>query len=93
MYRSSLLLTGVLLTSLSGCDTNKGPLNPDFGNSVQYNMSAQIINPRIPTPGTQAPEMEGTRAFKAFDRYQRNDVQELQRESTSGKSGSTGAKN
>ncbi len=85
MYRSSLLLTGALLTSLSGCDTNKGPLNADFGNSVQHNMSAQIINPRIPQPGTQAPAMEGTRAFKAIDRYQRNDVKQLKLESTSKK--------
>ena len=87
MYRSSLLFTSAILVSLSGCDTNKGPIHADFGNSVHHNMSAQIVNPRIAKPGTKAPEMEGTRAFKAIDRYQRGDVEKLNLEATSSKSG------
>lgn len=77
MYRSSLLLTGALLTSLSGCDTNKGPIKAGFGNAVQHNMSAHIVNPRTPNAGAQAPEMEGVRAFTAIDRYRRGEVKKL----------------
>lgn len=92
MYRSSLLLTGAILVSLSGCNTNKGSISQDFGNSVQHNMAAQIINPRVPNPRAQAPGMDGARAFKAIDRYQRDDVEQLNPESTSNKAVSSGGK-
>lgn len=92
MHRSSLFFTAAILILLSGCETNKGPINPDFRNSVRHNMSVHIINPRIPKPGTQAPDLEGARAVLGIDRYQRGDVKKLQAETTSKKGGAAGSK-
>lgn len=87
MHKSGFFVAAAILISLSGCDTNKGPIKAGFGNAVQHNMSAHIVNPRTPNAGAQAPEMEGVRAFTAIDRYRRGEVKKLKINPTSKISG------
>ena len=89
-YTVVLLSTSLLLAA--GCDTNKKPLHPDFGNSVQQNMFVHIIKPRVPDPDAGLTEMEGARAFRAIDRYHRGDTEKPKVESTTGSPGANGKK-
>ncbi len=45
------------------------PLRPDFGNSTYHNMSMHIINPAPIYAGREVPDMAGTRAAGAIERY------------------------
>lgn len=77
-----LPLTALLLTA---CDSNKGPISADFGNSVHHNMGVHIINPRIPTPSATAPGMSGARSEGIMKRYTEGAAKELEIEKTSDK--------
>jgi len=68
------VVAGIVCFSLSACQSNDEPLNPDFGNSVRHNMSVQIINPAPTYPTTGAPGMTGPRARGVMERYDKGEV-------------------
>jgi hypothetical protein len=57
-----------LLVAVAACNHTQ-PLGRDFGNSVNHNMSMHIINPAPDFEGREVPDMEGTRASGAIERY------------------------
>ena len=64
----------VVLVFVAGCEqaqhySNKQPLGRDYGNSVPHNMSMHIIDPAPSLEGREVPDMEGTRAAGAIERY------------------------
>ena len=61
--------------SSSACNYTT-PLGPDFGNSVYHNMSMHIIDPAPVHEGREVPEMAGTRADDAMERYDTGTVYE-----------------
>lgn len=75
------LLSSCLLLA-TACDSNKKPLHRDFGKSVNQNMFVHIIKPRVPNPNAAVTEMEGPRAFRAIDRYNRGETEKPKAEST-----------
>ena len=62
-----LLPLGLLLV-VAACNHTQ-PLSPYFGNAVHHNLSMQIINPAPDLEGREVPDMEGTRAAGAIERY------------------------
>jgi hypothetical protein len=78
-------LLPLALLTLTACENNKGPISPDFGNSVHHNMSVHIINPRSPNPSAAAPGMSGARSVGVMKRYMEGATKELEIEKTSGK--------
>ena len=85
-----ILLNSCLLLATAACDSNKKPLHRDFGKSVNQNMSVHIIKPRVPNPNAAVPKMEGPRAFRAMDRYDRGVTEKPKAESTTKSPGSGG---
>jgi type IV pilus biogenesis protein CpaD/CtpE len=68
MYRILL----VSLVALAACDNTQAPVAADFGNSVNSNIAAQVVNPQ---PATLGPvTSDGQRAGNAIDRYRNNEV-------------------
>jgi hypothetical protein len=63
-----LLPLGLLLV-VAACNHTQ-PLGKDFGNSVHHNMSMHIINPAPDLEGREVPDMEGTTASGAVERYE-----------------------
>ncbi len=61
----------VVLVIVSGCQqySNQVPLGRDFSNSVHHNMSMHIIDPAPSLEGREVPDMAGTRAESAIERY------------------------
>jgi len=90
-WATVILLSATLLLA-TACDTNKKPLHPDFGNSVHQNMFVHIIKPRQADPDAPIAEMEGARAFRAIDRYQRGETEKPREESTTSDPGKSGKK-
>ncbi len=57
------------LAAVTACAPQE-KLHPSFGNAVQHNMAAQIINPSPVYSGAQqVPELDGPRAAGAQGRY------------------------
>jgi hypothetical protein len=59
-----VLLAGL---TLAACADPHAPLSADFGNAVNANIAAQVVNPTPAPPG--ATYTNGKRADKAIDRY------------------------
>jgi type IV pilus biogenesis protein CpaD/CtpE len=66
-----LLLSALALAACSDVNPRE-PLSRDFGNSVNANIAAQVVNP-APAPGGSA-EMDGQRADSAIARYRAGKV-------------------
>ena len=70
--------------SLLAACTPQEKLHPEFGNSVRHNMSVHIINPDPGYgAGQQVPDLDGPRAAGAQGRYDKGEVIEPERLSTS----------
>ena len=71
MRQTMKLLPFALLFAVAACAQwqNKEPLGRDYGNSVTHNMSVQVIDPAPNLEGKEIPDMEGTRAAGAMERY------------------------
>jgi len=56
---------------VAGCQqySKQVPLGRDFSNSVHHNMSMHIIDPAPSLEGREVPDMAGTRAESAIERY------------------------
>ncbi len=68
---------------LAACETEpRMTLTPDFGNSVRHNMAVHIINPPSLGKATTAVPMDGVRALGAIDRYQKHEVIEPEKITT-----------
>ncbi len=68
---------------LAACETEpRMTLSPDFGNSVRHNMAVHVINPPSLGKETTAVPMDGVRALGAIDRYQKHEVIELEKITT-----------
>lgn len=66
-----LLILGSALI-LAACSNNTEPLGADFGNAVQQNRTAHIINP---APAYDGPATtDGERTAHSFGRYVRGEV-------------------
>jgi hypothetical protein len=62
------LLPFALLFAVAACQ-HLEPLGRDYGNAVTHNMSVQVIDPAPNLEGKEIPDMEGTRAAGAMERY------------------------
>jgi hypothetical protein len=62
------LLPFALLFAVAACQHLK-PLGRDYGNAVNHNLSVHVINPAPNLEGKEIPDMEGTRAASAMERY------------------------
>ena len=66
-----VVFLAVAALALAGCQ-NREPLAADFGNSVNANIAAQVVNP---APASRGPnDGDGTRMANAIDRYRTNKV-------------------
>ena len=83
----AVVMLGASLLLATACDSNKKPLSPDFGNAVHQNMFVHIIAPRVLDPNAAPPDLEGTRAFRAIERYHLGETEEPKEESTTGSGG------
>jgi type IV pilus biogenesis protein CpaD/CtpE len=57
--------------ALAACEDPQRPLSPDFGNAVNANIAAQIINPN---PRIGAADTDGQRVGDAMERYRTGKV-------------------
>lgn len=73
MKTAMKLLPLGLLLAVAACYHTQ-PLGKDFGNSVNHNMSMHIINPAPDLEGREVPDMAGTRASGAIERYDTGNV-------------------
>ena len=64
----------IILTSLAlaACADPHQALAPDFGNAVNANIAAQVVNPKPAMPGPS--DSDGQRIGNAVDRYRTNKV-------------------
>ena len=71
MRQTMKLLPFALLFAVAACAQwqNKETLGRDYGNSVHHNMSVQVIDPAPNLEGKEIPDMDGTRAAGAMERY------------------------
>ena len=71
MRQTMKLLPFALLFAVAACAQwqNKETLGRDYGNSVNHNMSVHVIDPAPNLEGKEIPDMEGTRASGAMERY------------------------
>ncbi len=69
-----LLLLGIL--TLAACADPHQPLSADFGNAVNVNIGAQVINPNPLVTG--AADTDGQRIGDAMNRYRTGKVTRLQ---------------
>ena len=71
MRQTMKVLPVALLFAVAACAQyqNDAPLGPDFGNAVHHNLSVQVIDPAPNLEGKEIPNMEGTRAAGAIQRY------------------------
>lgn len=60
--------------AVAACSSNQEPLGSDFGNAVELNRTAHIINPAPVYPAPAA--TDGQRLHGAHDRYLRGEVRE-----------------
>lgn len=83
MSNKLIAIASLSLLTLSGC-AQPEYLSSDFGNAVRQNMAVQVVNPTPPV-SSKAPEMEGSRAAAAHDRYEAVPPKELAPEITTKK--------
>ena len=76
----------VALFGLAACVDPHETLSPDFGNAVQTNIDAQVVNP---TPPPRVVNANGQRIENAIRRYQTNTVYPPQTESATPLSNTT----
>jgi len=69
-----LLVLGIL--TLAACVDPHQPLSSDFGNAVNTNIAAQVINPHPVVTG--AADTDGQRIGDAMNRYRTGKVTRLQ---------------
>jgi hypothetical protein len=71
MKQTVKLLAFALLLAGTACAqySNKEPLGRDYGNAINHNMSVQVIDPAPNLEGKEIPDMAGTRAAGALQRY------------------------
>ena len=71
MRQTMKILPLALLFAAAACAQyeNDTPLGRDYGNAVTHNMSVQVIDPAPNLEGKEIPNMEGTRAAGAIERY------------------------
>ena len=71
MRQTMKLLPLALLFAAAACAQyqNDAPLGRDYGNAITHNMSVQVIDPAPNLEGKEIPNMEGTRAAGAIERY------------------------
>jgi type IV pilus biogenesis protein CpaD/CtpE len=67
------------------------PIDKTFGGAVKSNIAQQVIDPDPEYAGEVIEGANGTRAAAAVDRYQKGNVKEPVRESTSQGSGGSGS--
>ena len=77
-----LVVFGAAAVSLAGCGTEpQTRISADFGEAIQHNMAAHIINP---APVQAAPtDLDGRRARVAVERYLKGQVKEVAAPTTS----------
>ena len=63
-----LVLPCAVLFAVAACQ-HLAPLGRDYSNAVNHNLSVQVIDPAPNLEGKGIPDMEGTRASGAVDRY------------------------
>jgi hypothetical protein len=75
------VLPFALLFAVAACAQyqNKEPMGRDYGDSVHHNLSVHVIDPAPNLEGKEVPDMAGTRAEGALERY--NTGTELEPES------------
>ena len=85
---SRLILSAIILATAAGC----APVDPGMGEAVKYDMLAQTVNPDpvYPANALQAGS-SGTHGAKAAERYRKDQVKPIERESTSKGSSSGGS--
>ena len=71
MRQTMKVLPLALLFAVAACAQyqNDAPLGRDYGNAVHHNLSVQVIDPAPNLEGKEIPNMEGTRAAGAIERY------------------------
>ena len=85
-----IALAALGASTLAGCDYERNDtFGPGFGNAIQNNRAAQIINPNPPA-ATQAPNLDGSLAVDAVDRYRTGRVRQPASTSISNIGGGTG---
>jgi hypothetical protein len=75
------VLPFALLFAVAACAQyqNTEPLGRDYGDAVNHNLSVHVIDPAPDLEGKEIPDMNGTRAAGALERY--NTGTELEPES------------
>lgn len=68
MRQTMKILPFALLFAVAACQ-HMEPLGRDYGNAINHNLSVQVIDPAPSFEGREIPDMEGTRASGAVDRY------------------------
>ena len=85
--KRNLIVAAPLLIALAGC----APVDPGMGEAVKYNALAQTVNPDpVYAPGGAQPGGDGTHGQKAAERYRKDGVKAVTRESTQSGSGGGG---
>ena len=71
MRQTMKVLPFALLFAVAACAQwqNKEPLGRDYGDAMSHNLSVQVIDPAPDLEGKEIPDMAGTRASGAIDRY------------------------
>ena len=69
MRQTMKVLPFALLFAVAACDQHLKPLGRDYGNAVNHNLSVHVIDPAPNLEGKEVPDMEGTRAAGAMERY------------------------
>lgn len=69
--RHVIIALSLVLLAAAGCAdySNKQPLGRDYGNTQTHNFATQIINPAPVYEGREVPDLAGTRAAGAIERY------------------------
>ena len=84
MRQTMKMLPLALLFAVAACQ-HLEPLGRDYGNAYNHNLSLQVIDPAPNLEGKEIPDMEGTRASGAMERYNTGTVIEPESiETTSG---------
>lgn len=72
MNRINLGILIAAVAAVAGC-SNREPMGHDFGNAVNSNIAAQVVNPN-PLVGAPDFDTSGRRMGSAIERYNKNRV-------------------